>query len=349
MPTVTIRDVAQEAGVSIGSVSRLLSGDTTFRARPETEYRVRAAAERLGYQANPGARLLRQQKPTMVGIAVSTSALVNSSVNNLVRALQAELIQQEHEPILVEPHLMIPSGTRPSFPSPSLLKGLISADLQLELQIPDFYNALRNKLPVIALYPTSSEEIDTVTVDRVDSVFQVVRCLVHKGHKRIMFVGLQDKDHPSIAPRWEGWNKAVHEFDLQDSYKFEVPPLNKTAYGDAVLSIDYFLAQNPRPTAIVFSSEEISIHGIRLLVQSGIKVGKEVEVASMLTGPLFSENVDAPVTFTENPIEQIAQISVRKLISIAEDRDQETTDRQTLIRPNLLTIDDSGTVTEVRM
>jgi LacI family transcriptional regulator len=349
MAIVTIRDVAQEAGVSIGAVSRLLSGDTSFKTRPETETRVREAAKRLGYHANSGARLLRQQKPTMIGIAVSTQSLIDKSVNDLVHALQAEVAQKNYEPILVQPRLMVPSADRPSFPSPSLLKGIISADWQLEFQIPEFYKFLRSKLPVVTLYPTNSAEFTTITVDRSAAIFLASKYLVQNGYKRIMYVGIEGAINPSTTPRWEGWERAKRELDISSSSEYEISGSSTNLYDSALMVLENFLALDPRPDALIFSHEDISLHTIRLLTQAGIKVGTEVKVVSALTSLNFIKEVTVPVTFIEHPVVQIAKESVSHLLAMADDKNQNVVEKQMLIQPTILNRNASGLVSEVTL
>src|SRR5579862_7114361 len=106
MARATIREVAREAGVSISSVSRFLSGD--YRYRPETEERINQAALRLGYRAHAAARMLRQQSTNLVGIAVQAWLMSDPVVGSLVVQAQKELEQRGYQPILVEPAHMAP-------------------------------------------------------------------------------------------------------------------------------------------------------------------------------------------------------------------------------------------------
>jgi LacI family transcriptional regulator len=69
-------EVAAAAGVSTATVSMVLSGTQNTRISPETQRRVRAAAEAVGYALNSIARSLRTQRTNMVGLisdAIATS------------------------------------------------------------------------------------------------------------------------------------------------------------------------------------------------------------------------------------------------------------------------------------
>jgi len=87
MSVVTIRDVAQAAGVSLSSVSRALNGGKHVSARIARD--VTAAADRLGYQPDFMARSLRTRSTGMVGCLVSDVA--NPLNASIVQAAEARL------------------------------------------------------------------------------------------------------------------------------------------------------------------------------------------------------------------------------------------------------------------
>jgi LacI family transcriptional regulator len=80
----TIKDVAQRAGVSTASVSRVLSGDE--RTSPALRERVRAAARELSYRPNAVARSLRSTGTRTIGLVVSD--LLNPFFAELTRAVE---------------------------------------------------------------------------------------------------------------------------------------------------------------------------------------------------------------------------------------------------------------------
>lgn len=82
---VTIKDIAEETGLSPATVARAL-GDTG-PARPETRAKVRAAAERLGYVASSAARSMRRQSSNMVGLVVPDIA--NRFYSEMARIMAA--------------------------------------------------------------------------------------------------------------------------------------------------------------------------------------------------------------------------------------------------------------------
>jgi len=81
---VTIRDVAQRAGVSLGTVSRVLNGHPSVR--PSVRLSVHEAIKELGYVPNPAARSLRSQRTMTFGLVVPD--LVSPMTVDLVRGIE---------------------------------------------------------------------------------------------------------------------------------------------------------------------------------------------------------------------------------------------------------------------
>ncbi|MFL5703957.1 MAG: LacI family DNA-binding transcriptional regulator, partial [Ktedonobacteraceae bacterium] len=87
---VSIKDVAETAGVSTATVSRVLSNG--LHVRPEVRERVMAAVEQLGYRPNLVARSLRSQQSTTLGLIVSD--IRNPFFTSVSRAVEDTAYEQ---------------------------------------------------------------------------------------------------------------------------------------------------------------------------------------------------------------------------------------------------------------
>jgi LacI family transcriptional regulator len=96
--SITIFDVAREAGVSYSTVSRVVNNFP--RVNPETRARVQAAMEKLGYVANLQARSLAGGRSGMLGLLVYD--LESSYMTELVRGVDAEFNAGNHPPATAE-------------------------------------------------------------------------------------------------------------------------------------------------------------------------------------------------------------------------------------------------------
>jgi LacI family transcriptional regulator len=96
--SATMRDVAHATGLSLPTVSRVLSG-SSYPINDETRQRVLAAAEALGYQPNLAARGLRTKRTTTIGIVVDD--ILSAFVPPIVRGIQDRLTEAGFSGMLV--------------------------------------------------------------------------------------------------------------------------------------------------------------------------------------------------------------------------------------------------------
>lgn len=95
---VTIRDVARSAGVSIATVSRVLTGSSTVA--PTRAQAVWDAASRLGYRVDPIGRALRRRETTSAGVVVPN--INNPFFPALIQAVEAEFRKAGWSMLLAE-------------------------------------------------------------------------------------------------------------------------------------------------------------------------------------------------------------------------------------------------------
>ncbi|CAG0982178.1 partial Catabolite control protein A, partial [Anaerolineae bacterium] len=98
--SVTILDVAREAGVSYSTVSRVLSGYNYVR--DSTRERVLEAVERLGYVVNQQARSLAGGKSGVIGLLVP--GLDNGYIGEIARGIDEELTKSTYDLLLYTTH-----------------------------------------------------------------------------------------------------------------------------------------------------------------------------------------------------------------------------------------------------
>lgn len=318
MSTVTLQQVAKEVGVSTTSVSDILQRGQRDRYRDETVERVIEAAQRMGYQAHAAARLLRQGSTTLVGIAVRTEVLGRESVNPIVLAVEAELAKRGYQPILIDPSHMVPANSHAPFPSPDMIAGIISADLAMESQVPDFYKILTVRLPIVALYPLHSAHIDCVTTDRARAIEMAVEHLVGLGHRRIAFAEVMRADGVTSAPKMEGWNRARRKYDLEfhPGYEISLPDHGRIReLGEEAAQT--LLALKPRPTALVCASDEIALGAIRHLSAQGVRLPAELSIVGF-NGSRQGEYTYPALTSVAQPVTQIARVATERLLKLIE-------------------------------
>jgi len=101
MARVTLRDVAEGAGVSLATASMVLSGSETGRYSDETAEKVKRIAEDLGYRANRVARGLRRKSTSLLGM-LSVEAATTPYAGEMLRAAQETARQFDYDLLFIE-------------------------------------------------------------------------------------------------------------------------------------------------------------------------------------------------------------------------------------------------------
>ncbi|GGL05435.1 LacI family transcriptional regulator [Salinibacterium xinjiangense] len=245
-----IKEVAEESGVSIKTVSRVVNGEASVH--PDTRGRVLAAIERLGYVPNTAARSLKSG--TAGGIGVVIDSLADPFFASLVSAIEARALV---EGLSV---LVATTGLDPERERSQLLNliaghqvaGVIFAPVADELPYLEPYRALT---PVVAVDRPSPAH-DSVVVDDYGATQLALRQLASFGHRRIAFYD-QDERFLTVRRRFHGY------CDLHEEFGMKLDPALVAWTVDG--SLDYaaetqrLLGMDDPPTAFFASNTKAAI------------------------------------------------------------------------------------------
>ncbi|MGH9342757.1 MAG: LacI family DNA-binding transcriptional regulator [Terriglobia bacterium] len=297
----TIRDVAREAGVGVGTVSRVLNGGASVSL--ETRHRVLAVIRRLDFRPHAQARRILQPHSGMVCFLMSNRAFMHSfharvlqGVANCASALKQHVIYTvaHYDPLSQPGRIPIPPILQErGWVDGLILTGLVHGNFLRRIQglhIP--FVALGNNV----LDRNGTGDFDMVSFDEYKGVHEAVCYLAGQGHRRIMFVG--DVSFPWFRERFRGYLAAVRSKKLTPiSMTNKMNTGGFQEYGERAVS--RLLAIKPRPTAVMAGNDEIAYGVWRALVRNGMNVPKDVslvgfddrEEASLMDPPLTTVRV----------------------------------------------------------
>src|SRR5437763_1920415 len=177
---VSIKDVAEAAGVSTATVSRVLSNG--LHVRPEVRERVIAAVERLGYRPNLVARSLRSQQSSTIGPIVSD--ISNPFFTAISRTAEDTAYEQGFSVLLCNTdenpekeaiylNLMHDTAVAGAIMSPTRQTIASFADSNLPFPI------------VVVDRSISNGDVDAVLLDNVDAAYRLITHLIERSYRRI--------------------------------------------------------------------------------------------------------------------------------------------------------------------
>ena len=266
----TVRTVADLAGVSIASASRVLNG---LGGSPELSARVKAAAERVGYVPNAIARSLQSQRTGLIGLAVAD--IGNPVYVQMMRAIEQEIAGSGRQ-------LLIHATNAHSAGETELLRGLarryVDGLIMSPLRVTDAHlsELLRTAVPVVVVGQLPDETpIDNVRADSVAGVALAVNHLLDIGRQRIALINGALDTVPG-AQRDTGFRAA-----LRARGKTPVDVENGDFTFEAGLAATRRLLSRTRPDAIFAANDLIAAGALHALLEAGIRVPEEVALVGM--------------------------------------------------------------------
>ena len=199
----TIRTVAQRAGVSVGTVSRVLNGNLSVGT--ENRVRVEAAIRAIGYEPNVMAQGLRKRTTRTIGCVIRDIA--SPAFSAFVKAAEAVLRDANYV-------LMLASSENRKEAELRLIgmfarRGVDGLITSIGVSSdPDVLAAQRRAgVPVVLVDDTQPEWADAVLADHANGAERATEYLIRLGHRRIGFVAA-DLQHRPPAERLAGYRAA---------------------------------------------------------------------------------------------------------------------------------------------
>jgi LacI family transcriptional regulator len=307
--TVTIYDVAREAGVSMATVSRVVNNNPNVK--PQTRKKVFEAIERLGYRPNAVARGLASKKTTTVGVVIPDIA--NANFAEVARGIEDIANMYHYNIILCNADMRKDKEIRVIN---TLLEKQVDGLLFMGGTVTDEHIQAFNTSNVpIVLCATTDEKgtMPSVDIDHEGAAFDAVTKLIDEGHRKIAMISGTLQDPTNGYARFQGYKKALDKAGI--TYREDYVRVGNYKYESGIEATQYFLGLSERPTAIFGATDEMAIGAIHCLQDSGIAVPGEISVISVDNSRMASM-VRPQLTSVAQPMYDIGAVSMRLLTKL---------------------------------
>jgi LacI family transcriptional regulator len=323
---VTIREVAQEAGVSIATASRALSG-----RRPVLEAHQRAvleASDRLGYRANTAARSLRTRTTGTVGMVVPR--ISNPYFPLLVEAVERQLSATGRELLLCDSQNDIGiEAARVTALLDRRVDGLLFIGCHRRASAAIVKKA-QAQVPVVEMDRyVDGEEVDFVGVDHEAGIVAVIEHLRDTGRRTSVFVSSETVDSSALL-RLRAYRKTMRKVDAESA--------RHVLLGDYSLewgrqAVESLIEEGPLPDSIICGNDIIALGVIAALREARLAVPTDVAVTGFDDIP-FAAISTPPLTTLRQPADEIGAEAVQMLQRRLEGSDEQPA--HVTLRPELL-------------
>ena len=307
----TIQDVAEEAGVSVATVSRALRG--MDHVADGTRQRVAAVAARLGYVPHFGAAVL-------AGGATRTMGLVAPYFNiwytsQILAGVEEVLSAAGHDLVIyaADTHTNRERFIRRAPSLRTRIDGLLVVDF-----FPDAGQLRRlvaSGLSLVAL----GEHLDgvaSISIDNFDAARRATRHLLEIGHRNIAIAGAQQVSldpAPVLAARIDGYRAALTDFGIKPRPEYSLPGMLTVDGGRE--AVDELMNQSERPTAVFFLSDEMAMGGLAQARGHGVDVPTELSVVGFDDHDLAGAY---GLTTMRQRVRELGTIAAQRMLAMSE-------------------------------
>jgi LacI family transcriptional regulator len=332
MKSVSIKDIANEVGVSTTTVSFVLNGKAKEkRISEDLKNEILKIAAKLNYRPNQVARGLRTGQTHTLGLIVE-------DISNPFFANLAKVVEEEADKFGYT--VMFCCTENNESKASNLINMLNHRQMDGFIITPtpgmeeDIMRLTQQKKPLV-LIDRYFPDLDSsyVTVDNYKGAYEAVRYLVGKGYKRIGLVTIESSQ-VQMQKRLEGYYGALTDSGVQPSEELvlRLPyDLDKTT---AVSLISGYVSRY-KPDSLFFTTNYLGVFGLESLRVSGIRIPGEMGMICFDDNDLF--RLGSPsVTVVAQPIDLIGREAVTSLLHQLKNKGSDEPLPKLILEPHLI-------------
>ena len=303
----TIGQVAQAAGVSASTVSRVLNGTAVVS---ETKKRaIDDAIAALGFVPNPIARGLAGGRTFSVGVV--TQALDSPFYGTAMRGIEDELLPGGYNALFVSGHWNAAVESR----SIEVLRSRrVDGIIVLTGRLTDpVLKAYARTQPLVVTGRTlKAPGLFAMNFDNFEGGRLATQHLIQLGHRRIAFIA-GDSDHPDATERLRGYRAALDQAGIGFEPALVVPGEYIELSG--LLAVDRLLGTGQRFSAIFAANDQMAIGAALGLQRRSLRVPDDVSIVGFDDLPT-SQYAIPPLTSVQQPAYELGRLAAQAMLQL---------------------------------
>lgn len=285
----TLAEVAEKAGVSIATVSKVLSNTPYFTE--ETRRKVMSAVEELGYLPNLAARALSSGKTHLIGVVfpyVYEGIFTDPLVQYILEGVEEECNERGYNILLSTPRLS-PDGPEDNYRrllQSSYLDGIVALDNVPLTSV--LSPTLRRNTPAVAI--GYGDHPNFVRSDDLQGSTSLMEYVVGLGHRHIGILTVDESLHYSIQMRHQGLHQTTEAAGL-DYARFPKYDRGDFSIASGMRGAMSVLQQHSDLTALVCINDRMALGAIQQVQNMGLRVPDDISIVGyddILSAQLFS-------------------------------------------------------------
>jgi LacI family transcriptional regulator len=293
-------------------------------AKQEEIWRV---ARELNYQPNRAAQNLANGKTDVVALLLQMDSgrELSPHYHEIIGALTYTLNEWGLNLLLAQTS-EDPMATLNRLACSRVCDAIILTDMQVNDPRPELLETLG--LPFVIRGSAPRPGLIAVGMDNHAVGYRAIEFLRRFGHRRIFFHNI-GRSYISGLRRYEGFCRAVEEFGLQETVRYE-----ETLYKEEEMyQLTHHLLNNPEPPTAIFAADEMAAAGVlRALTEAGVRVPEDMSVLTCLNAR-FMRRLSSRISVINVRQDEVAAEAGRTVVRVLRGEPVEA--RQTFLSPIL--------------
>jgi len=292
-----LRDIAQQAGVAVNTVSKALRDAPDLS--PATKTRIKLLAQQMGYVPDSAARTLRTRRTKLFGLVISS--MTNPVYSRIVLAIEEKTHELGYD-ILFAHTLNTPEREEARIRQflSRRVDGLFVAPVyRLATEARIYQELLARRVPTVVLghsAPFCRQFVNVETDDLLAS-YSVTQHLLKLGHRRIAFLAGPPAT-PWTQERLEGYRQALREASIEEDDKLVFQAGRTIEEGAA--AAQQMIDERCDATAVQAVNDVVAVGCAETLLHHGLKIPQDTSVAGF-GNILLGEHFRVPLTTPRQP------------------------------------------------
>lgn len=304
----SLKDLAQELGVSIATVSRALRNSPEIGQ--DMQKKVKELAKRLNYRPNPFAQSLRKEAPRVIGVVVPN--LVTHYYAAVLDGIEDEARKEGYSVISANTHEDTEAEIRAIDNFIGLhVEGIIACLSQNTTDYSHFEEIANMGIPLVFFGRTClTDRFSSVTANGDEAAFRATQHLIDTGSRRIAFIG--GPNHlDMVRRRKHGYLEALRENHIPIDRNLVA--CEKIDYQWAMDTTTRLLKQADRPDAILAFNDIITFAAFTAIKQQNLHIPEDVALIGF-TDDVHAQYVTPRMSAIEDQSHQMGQTACQLLL-----------------------------------
>ena len=303
-----MKDLAQELGVSIATVSRALRNSPEIGQ--DMQKKVKELAKRLNYRPNPFAQSLRKEAPRVIGVVVPN--LVTHYYAAVLDGIEDEARKEGYSVISANTHEDTEAEIRAIDNFIGLhVEGIIACLSQNTTDYSHFEEIANMGIPLVFFGRTClTDRFSSVTANGDEAAFRATQHLIDTGSRRIAFIG--GPNHlDMVRRRKHGYLEALRENHIPIDRNLVA--CEKIDYQWAMDTTTRLLKQADRPDAILAFNDIITFAAFTAIKQQDLRIPEDVALIGF-TDDVHAQYVTPRMSAIEDQSHKMGQTACQLLL-----------------------------------